>query len=68
MQGRGEVLEVIDDPQIIPPNSTVLFIIENRSSTSSQDVSSIVQWCEPERIPGLSIVDGSFVRYSGKLL
>ena len=66
-QGNGSVLQVIDNPQHLPPNSDFLLVIESRDA-AAQEIASVIEWCEPERIPGLSIVDGSFVRYSGKLL
>lgn len=69
VQGKGESLEIIDDPQIIPPNSNTLFVIENRDINNPQTIASIVQWVEPTRIPGIILnSDGTFNRYNGKLL
>lgn len=69
VQGRGEVLEVIDSPQLMAPNSTFLFVLENRDTTNPQDVSSVVEFVEPDRIPGIVLnSDGTFNRYNGKLL
>lgn len=68
-QGKGESLEAIDDPQIMPPNSTYLFVLENRDLSSAQDIASIVQWAEPDKIPGLVLDEnGNFSSYTGELL
>lgn len=68
-QGKGESLELIEDPQIVPPNSEVLFVLGSRDSTGAQQVASIVEWIEPDRIPGIVLDDnGDFVRYSGRQL
>lgn len=66
VQGRGEVLEVIDSPQLMGPNSTFLFVLENRDGSNVQDVSSIVEWSEVDKIPGLIIQNGAFVAYNGE--
>ena len=65
---EGESLQTVDDPQIIPPNSTILLVFESRDS-QSQDLAAIAQWVEPTRIPGLVLNnDGTFDRYNGKSL
>lgn len=68
IQGKGAVLEVIDDPQLMLPNSTYLFVLKNRDINKPQDIASIVQWVEPSRIPGLIIQNGAFVAYNGESL
>lgn len=68
-QGKGAVLEVIDEPQLMLPNSTYVFVLENRDANAAQDVASIVQWAEPDKIPGLVLDEnGEFVTYTGELL
>jgi len=68
-QGKGSSLEAIDDPQIMPPNSVYLFVLENRDQTSAQDFASIVQFVEPDKIPGLVLDEnGEFVSYTGEEL
>lgn len=65
---EGESLQTVDDPQIIPPNSTILLVFESRDS-QSQDLAAIAQWVEPTRIPGIVLNDdGTFDRYNGKTL
>lgn len=67
-QGQGALLESIEDPQKIPPNAEILFVLENRDA-QSQQLSSIIQWVEADRIPGLVLNDdGTFNRYNGKQL
>ncbi|QMP81721.1 hypothetical protein [Vibrio phage XM1] len=69
IQGKGAVLEVIDDPQLMLPNSTYVFVLENRDTNNPQDIASIVQWAEPDKIPGLVIDDeGNFASYTGEEL
>ncbi|AUG84885.1 hypothetical protein Athena1_0040 [Vibrio phage Athena1] len=68
-QGKGLALESIDDPQLMPPNSVYLFVLENRDQTSAQDFASIVQFVEPDKIPGLVLDEnGNFVSYTGEEL
>lgn len=68
IQGKGAVLEVIDDPQLMLPNSTYLFVLKNRDVNNPQDIASIVQWVEVDRISGLIIQNGNFVSYNGASL
>ena len=68
-QGKGGILQLIDlnEPQLILPNSELLFVIENRDA-ANQKIASHVKWIEPDNIPGLIIQDGEFVDYDGVTL
>lgn len=68
-QGKGNVLQSIDTPQLMLPNRTFNFVIENRDSQSAQLIGSLVQWVEPVNIPDLELDEsGNFVAYRGPIL
>lgn len=65
-QSSGETIQTIVSPQYILPNKEILLFFTNRSTNSSQKVTAMIEWCEPERIQGLVInSDGTFNRYNG---
>lgn len=64
-QGKGDALQVIDEPQKMMPGRTFNFVLENRDTNNPQTVFSIVGWVEADRIPGWIIQNGNFVAYNG---
>lgn len=65
-QSAGEKIQSIHSPQYILPNKELLLVFTNRDTNSSQNVTAMIEWCEPERIQGIILNgDGTFNRYNG---
>lgn len=70
VQGRGSPTQAIDkeSPQMIKPNSQLLFILKSRDINNPQNIASHVKFIEPSSIPGLVFENGTFKLYNGELL
>lgn len=65
-QSQGAVLQAIDSPQIMPPNTVYRLVLDGRAGT--QSVASHLSWCEPSRVAGLVFKDGVWEYIGEELL
>lgn len=65
---NGEPIKTIGRPQLVLPNKDLLLFFTNRSGSTAEQVTALLEWAEPDRIPGVIIQNGQFVAYNGASL
>jgi hypothetical protein len=67
-QGKGDYIDVIESPQLLLPNKSICLRLKNRETSSVQKIASHLRWVEPRTMPDLSIIDGVFKGYTGRVI